>query len=211
MKAPTKSPGNPGESAGAVSQPCFRATPHGIPAQPATDFYFLPLAAAGTLEPGELDAILAIENQAHPTPWSARAFAQSTGTGYELTGLFERPAGPSPTGVTSSDQPFPRGQLLGYTVVYAMARERTLMNIAVEPGRQGQGFGTMLLEAAVRRACDEQGRLQERFFLEVRERSQRAIRLYEKIGFRHIGRRPGYYPLAPNETEHETALVMRLG
>ena len=48
----------------------------------------------------------------------------------------------------------------------------------------------------------------ESILLEVRPSNQRAITLYEHLGFLPIGRRKNYYPAANNT--REDAIVMRL-
>jgi hypothetical protein len=47
----------------------------------------------------------------------------------------------------------------------------------------------------------------ESMLLEVRPSNTRALEIYERYGFKHIGRRKGYYPAANGQ--REDALVMR--
>ncbi|MBV9077382.1 MAG: GNAT family N-acetyltransferase [Methylobacteriaceae bacterium] len=65
-----------------------------------------------------------------------------------------------------------------------------LTSLAVTARAAGQGIGRRLVEA-----CAEGARARgaDRLRLEVRADNARAIRLYEAIGFRHIGTRPDYY------------------
>jgi ribosomal protein S18 acetylase RimI-like enzyme len=65
-----------------------------------------------------------------------------------------------------------------------------LYTIVVDPSRQGQGLGQLLLQdcetAAVQRGC-------ERIMLEVRADNKTAIALYERNGFIVERDLPGYY------------------
>lgn len=65
-----------------------------------------------------------------------------------------------------------------------------LYSIAVAPGRAGKGLGRHLLAAAEATAEARGCRVLR---LEVREENARAVALYERCGFRPIGRRNGYY------------------
>ena len=65
-----------------------------------------------------------------------------------------------------------------------------LYSIAVAPERTGAGVGRRLL-AAAEEAASRDGRTALR--LEVREDNARAIGVYEKSGYRRIGRKLNYY------------------
>ncbi|MFP1631503.1 peptidase C39 family protein [Zhengella sp. ZM62] len=91
------------------------------------------------------------------------------------------------------------GRICGYAMVLfrkgtAVAR---LYSIAVLPSAGGSGLGAHLLEAAEDAAFGH-GRMVLR--LEVREDNARAIGLYERRGYRRIGRYLDYY------ADHTTAL-----
>ena len=73
------------------------------------------------------------------------------------------------------------GTVLGYAEVRVILDEGTLERIAVAPRYRRQGILT----------------------LEVRAGNAPAIALYEKLGFRQVGRRKNYY-----RAEHEDALLM---
>jgi ribosomal-protein-alanine acetyltransferase len=84
------------------------------------------------------------------------------------------------------------GRLAGYALVLirrgsAAAR---LYSLAVDPGAAGQGIGAKLL-AAAEAAAHDLGATSLR--LEVRVDNAAAIRLYERSGYRTIGRRDDYY------------------
>jgi ribosomal protein S18 acetylase RimI-like enzyme len=84
------------------------------------------------------------------------------------------------------------GRIAGYAIVLyrkgsGVAR---LYSLATGPDFTGQGVGRALIEAAEDKAFDH-GRMLLR--LEVREDNFRAIGIYEKGGYRKIGREPDYY------------------
>jgi ribosomal protein S18 acetylase RimI-like enzyme len=81
---------------------------------------------------------------------------------------------------------------VGYCIVLFRAGTPTarLYSIATVPGMTGQGVGRALIEAA-ENAVIARGRISLR--LEVREDNSRAIAIYERAGYRPIGRKPDYY------------------
>ena len=87
------------------------------------------------------------------------------------------------------------------------AGEAHLLNIALSDAARGAGNGRLLLEhlleVAVRSGV-------EGMYLEVRPSNQRALELYDRAGFRIIGRRRGYYR-ARYGTEDAVVLVRRFG
>lgn len=97
------------------------------------------------------------------------------------------------------------GKVAGYAIVLfrkgsGVAR---LYSIAVGLEFGGQGIGRLLLEAA-EDAAFEHGRMMLR--LEVREDNHRAIRVYERGGYRKIGREPGYYEDGQTALRYEKTL-----
>jgi ribosomal protein S18 acetylase RimI-like enzyme len=85
-----------------------------------------------------------------------------------------------------------RGRLVGYAIVRFAPRAHSarLYSIAVAPHMKGRGLALALM-AAVENAAIGRGRLVLR--LEVHERNARAIRRYEKSGYRRFGRYTDYY------------------
>lgn len=91
------------------------------------------------------------------------------------------------------------GTVLGYGEVRAILDEGTLEKIAVAPQFRRQGVAEEILKSYLRL-----GQAHLAFLtLEVRESNAPAIALYEKLGFREVGRRKNYY-----REEHEDALLM---
>lgn len=124
----------------------------------------------------DLDSLVGIENAAFTSDRiSRRSFRQ----------LIEHPT--SEILVAETD-----GRVVGYCIVLfragtAVAR---LYSIAVDPAAAGSGIGRDLLKAAEGAAFDKD-RLILR--LEAREDNGRAISIYERSGYRRIGREPDYY------------------
>ena len=76
-----------------------------------------------------------------------------------------------------------------------------LYSISVSVDAGGQGIGRALIAAAKQVACDRDCL---RLRLEVRKSNARAISLYERTGFKVIGRKDHYYD------DGEDALIMQL-
>lgn len=97
------------------------------------------------------------------------------------------------------------GRIAGYAIVLfrkgsGVAR---LYSLATSPDCAGQGVGRALIDAAEETAF-EHGRMLLR--LEVREDNFRAIGIYEKGGYRKIGREPDYYEDGQTALRYEKTL-----
>ncbi len=75
-----------------------------------------------------------------------------------------------------------------------------LMTIAVLDSYRGMGLATYLLEELLEKARSLKLRT---MFLEVRESNDGAIHIYEKLGFKKIGKRKNYY-----KSPLENAVIM---
>ena len=135
----------------------------------------------------DLDAVLALELQAYPHPWQRQHFTDCLGDGYPAQMLM---AGDT---------------LLGYFVAMPGFEEAHLLNLAVAPSHQRQGWAQVLLEALVLWA---RGKGLQWVWLEVRSGNTRAAQVYRAHGFRTVGRRKDYYPASHGQ--REDALVMSL-
>ncbi|MDD6106918.1 MAG: ribosomal protein S18-alanine N-acetyltransferase [Clostridiales bacterium] len=94
------------------------------------------------------------------------------------------------------------GEVLGYVGLMHVLDEGYISNVAVSPDCRRQGIGAALIAELTRRA----GRLELAFLtLEARASNAPAIRLYEKMGFRQVGRRKRYY-----QRPEEDAVLMTL-
>ena len=80
--------------------------------------------------------------------------------------------------------------VIGYIGSQSVLGEADMMNLAVSQKARGMGIGSKLVLALIE--CLRQNGVY-RLTLEVRVSNEPAIKLYEKIGFQIIGRRPNYY------------------
>lgn len=78
---------------------------------------------------------------------------------------------------------------MGFALVRSVLDECELLLLAVHPSWRGRGLGQELLVDSLKTARRRGIRSMN---LEVRS-SNTAIKLYEKIGFEYVHRRPGYY------------------
>ncbi|MDD3354893.1 MAG: ribosomal protein S18-alanine N-acetyltransferase [Zoogloea sp.] len=134
----------------------------------------------------DLEWIAAQDRLLYPYPWTAGNFADALQAGYSCWSVFE-----------GQEQ-------IGYAVLMMVLDEAHILNISVMKPHQGRGLGRRLLEHLAEVARSRGGR---QLFLEVRPSNLPALALYDKAGFRQIGRRKGYYPA---EGGREDALVMQL-
>lgn len=111
-----------------------------------------------------LDALLAIEMQAHSHPWTRGNVIDALAAGYYAQGLW------------SAAVP---GGLWGYCIAMPGASEAHLLNITVAPAHQGQGGARRLLQALDTWARSQQAR---ELWLEVRASNTRALALYRRLG-----------------------------
>ena len=83
-----------------------------------------------------------------------------------------------------------QGTVAGYVGSQTVMGETDMMNVAVHPDFRRRGIAGALVNALVTR-LREMG--SHSLTLEVRASNSPAIALYEKLGFRQVGRRPNYY------------------
>ncbi len=92
------------------------------------------------------------------------------------------------------------GEVAGYLALSSVLDEGSVDNVAVHPVLRRRGIADALTEDAISRGR-EMGLAS--LTLEVRASNLPAVRLYEKHGFREVGRRRGYY-----ERPREDAILM---
>jgi [ribosomal protein S18]-alanine N-acetyltransferase len=92
----------------------------------------------------------------------------------------------------------------GFIMSRKAADEAEILSVAVNTRQRGRGLARSLLTLHLRRLAGLGART---VFLEVDENNTPALRLYDRAGFREVGRRPNYYPAAGGKTA--TALVLR--
>ncbi len=136
------------------------------------------------ITPEDLSSVAELEALCFAEPWSASALALL---------CDDRGAGV----VAREDE-----GIVAYGGVFWAPDEGQITNIAVHPTRRRRGLGNAILEALIalarERGCAE-------ISLEVRASNSAAVTLYEKHGFRIMGRRKGFY-----RKPCEDALVMIL-
>lgn len=133
------------------------------------DYTFTPLAADDIL------AIVELEKQCFPTPWSEEQYKLVLAAGG--CRLF---------GVRCN------GGLVGYLAVAMQpgSGEIEIYNIAITDSMRRRGLARKLLATALAAAAQTGV---EQAVLEVRRDNVAAIALYESLGFTRIGLRPRYY------------------
>lgn len=134
----------------------------------------------------DLDAIMRIEREAYPYPWSKGNFRDSLAAGYNCW-VYEH-----------------QGGMIAYAVMMLAAGEAHLLNLCVATSWQGRGVGRKFMEHLIALARDYHAEI---MFLEVRPSNEPARRLYEAMGFSEIAVRKNYYPARGGR---ENAIVMGL-
>ena len=132
----------------------------------------------------DIEAVYQVELQCHSHPWSKKLFLSNFGKRY-----FNH--------VILDEQ-----RVIGYFVVSSVAGEVTLMNIAVEPNKQGTGIGRQLLQF-LKDLSSSNG--EQEIWLEVRASNSAALALYNRLGFSEVDRRKDYYPCIQGR---EDAIIM---
>jgi [ribosomal protein S18]-alanine N-acetyltransferase len=92
--------------------------------------------------------------------------------------------------------------VVGFIISRLVLDEAEILSTAVAAHRRGKGLARQLLDLHLRRLAGLGART---VFLEVEEGNVPARRLYQRAGFRQVGRREGYYPAARGAA----ALILR--
>lgn len=84
------------------------------------------------------------------------------------------------------------GIVAGYALLLFRKNSKSarIYSLAVDPPHAGTGIARLLLEAV---EAEGRRRSMHRLRLEVRTDNDRAVRMYDKLGFERVGRRPRYY------------------
>lgn len=131
----------------------------------------------------DLDAIVAIEQEAFGDPWPRAMF-------HDLVGRQ------AVTFLVAAVQ----GQVGGYGIAQHVLDEGEIQNLAVTPSLRGRGLGHALVARLIETLA---GADVQRVFLEVRASNRAARGLYAGFGFVQVSRRHGYY-----QRPREDALVL---
>ena len=120
----------------------------------------------------DLTIVSDIERRSYDFPWSHGVFRDCILAGYSCVVLQHG------------------DDVVGYTILSVAAGEAHILNLCVDPGFRGLGYGERLLDEIIDRARRaEVGAI----FLEVRPSNSNALSLYRKKGFAKIAKRPAYY------------------
>jgi len=142
-----------------------------------------------TMRQSDIPEVTAIESRTYDFPWSSGIFRDCLLAGYTSV-VLERDDG-----------------IIGYGIMSVAAGEAHLLNICIKQDFRRQGVGTMLLQYLLERARRFAA---DRIFLEVRPSNEPALSLYERMGFRILGVREGYYK-ARQGSEDAVVLVYHFG
>ncbi|MDP3483481.1 MAG: ribosomal protein S18-alanine N-acetyltransferase [Sulfuricella sp.] len=134
----------------------------------------------------DLEAVVAIEYEIYPFPWTYGNFRDSLNAGYSCW-VYEL-----------------SGCVIGYSVMMVVVGEAHLLNLGIALDWQGRGLGRSFLHQLINLARNYHA---EVMLLEVRPSNLAARRLYLSTGFSEIAVRKKYY-LA--EEGREDAVLMEL-
>ena len=127
-----------------------------------------------SMKPEDLSAVLEIEREAFPSPWSERVFRteiQKNAYAEYIVALHDE-------------------RIVGYAGMWLFTHEAHITNIAVSPTERRRRIGAQLLVSLMQRALL---RGATRMTLEVRVSNTAARAFYRRYGFIRRGVRPGYY------------------
>src|SRR5438552_14918492 len=123
----------------------------------------------------DIPEVQAIEREIFPTPWPRNAYYRELHHNRSAYYLVLR-----------RDE-----EIVGYAGLWKMSDEAHITTVGVRANQQGKGYGHALMAALIQRAYQLGSRW---LTLEVRPSNDVAGRLYEKFGFKVLGRRTRYYP-----------------
>jgi [ribosomal protein S18]-alanine N-acetyltransferase len=138
------------------------------------------------LTPADLDAVLQLEHELYPQPWTHGNFLDALRAG-DYAQQLRHPE---------------THELVGYVLAQPGVDEVHLLNLGVRTSYQRQGWAQRLLQDLAQWARDQNAAC---VWLEVRVSNHAALALYEHMGFAPVSVRRRYYP----GPEPEDAQVMR--
>lgn len=135
------------------------------------------------MEAPDVEAASRLESEAFSMPWSARDFLEMVEADYASYYVAEL-----------------HGQIVGCCGIRNIAGEGEITNVVVDAAYRNQGIGRRMMQYMLEKAGEQNITV---CTLEVRVSNEPAIRLYESLGFKGEGVRPGFY-----EKPAEDALIM---
>ena len=124
------------------------------------------------MQESDLESVLLIENQAHVQPWSMQVFIDCYHSENACLVAMKSL------------------EVCGHIILSRVLDESHLLNLCVSTKQQGLGVGRRLIDDGIAR-MHKMGA--SKMFLEVRRSNNRAINLYQSLGFVEIGVRADYY------------------
>ena len=121
----------------------------------------------------DVGEVVEIERRSYEFPWSASIFSDCLRVGYCCWVLDAGSA------------------IAGYGIMSVAAEESHILNVCVDLEARRSGFARALMGHLVTTAMRHGARIA---YLEVRPSNDAAIKLYNELGFRHVGTRRAYYP-----------------
>ena len=130
------------------------------------------------MTPDDVPAVAALDRRSFALPWSEASFRSdlTTNAAAHLI-VAELAAGNG-------------SRIVGYAGYWLVVDEAHLSTLAVDQEMRRQGIAEQIMRGAMRHAARSGA---EMMTLEVRVSNEAARRLYEKLGFLVVGRRPHYY------------------
>ncbi len=136
----------------------------------------------------DLERVIRIEHEIFLFPWSKINFSDSIKAGYHCRVLVR----------AGTDA------VMGYGILMTGPDEAHVLTLGIGVSWQKQGWGRKLLRYLIELAREHRA---ESVLLDVRDSNTGAASLYQRLGFRQIALRKGYYPAMCGR---EDARVMRL-
>ena len=137
------------------------------------------------LEEDHLDAILDIEQEAYPEPWTIGMFREEIKgkRSFFWTAFLEE-------------------EVVGYAGYWLVLDEAHVTSLTVAEERRGQGFAFEQLRHLMDHIIQSGA---QGVTLEVRETNDVARHIYEKEGFEAVGKRKGYY----SKTQEDAIIMLK--
>ncbi len=123
----------------------------------------------------DLPRLAEIAEQAMPFPWTLRVFQDCMKMNY-VGWVMEHET-----------------KIIGFAIILVQPDQVEIINIALLPTHQKQGGGRQLINE-IMGYCEECKI--PKISLEVRKSNRSAIAFYRQFGFKEVGVRKNYYPLA---------------
>jgi ribosomal-protein-alanine N-acetyltransferase len=133
--------------------------------------------------PSDLSDILAIERESFADPWSLEMFQAELAHPFSFLWIVEE-----------------EGEVLAFVCFWFIEDEIHLLDLAVAYRHRRGRIASLVIQHLMTWSQGQGGR---KIFLEVREGNDAGRQLYQRMGFKVIQRRAGYY-----QKPREDALVM---